>query len=332
MTVDPKAQQDIVRRCEAVRARVSLSTLVGKDVALRRRGREWVGLCPFHADSKVGSFSVNDDKELAWCFSCGGGGDHFKYLQLRLGVTFMQALRMLEADAGIDFRAARADPEWEHKRQKRLAAAANDSERRRRNAEGLWLHGATLRGTPAQRYLEGRGIDFAKLGRMPGSIRFRHDCSHPGRAQPLAAMLTKMSFLDKRHAATHRTFLEFAAGTPAQTGGWGKARVERAKMILGDFAGAHIPISKGDLPGVALADVPEGTAVAISEGIEDGLSVALADPQLYVVAAGALGNIGGLALPPQVGDVILICQNDAAGSAADAALERAIARHQEAGR
>jgi hypothetical protein len=75
-----------------------------------------------------------------------------------------------------------------------------------------------------------------------------------------------------------------------------------------------------------------GTPVYVSEGIEDGLSVAFADPSLTVVAGVALANMGGLELPPQAGPLVFIGQNDAIDGKAVEAFERAIARQQLAAR
>ncbi|MDQ9783015.1 CHC2 zinc finger domain-containing protein, partial [Serratia marcescens] len=47
--------------------------------------KEWVGLCPFHNDTKLGSFTVNDAKAIYKCFTCGASGDHFTYLKERKG-------------------------------------------------------------------------------------------------------------------------------------------------------------------------------------------------------------------------------------------------------
>jgi hypothetical protein len=78
--------------------------------------------------------------------------------------------------------------------------------------------------------------------------------------------------------------------------------------------------------------MPAGTPVYVSEGIEDGLSVAIADPALTVVAGVALANMGGLELPPQAGPLVFIGQNDAIDGKAVEAFERAVARQQEAAR
>lgn len=313
-------------RAAKVMARIALSDVIAGDVKLEQRGAEHVGLCPFHHDRKIGSFSINDAKGVFKCFSCGKGGDHFKYLELRKGLSFMQALKMLEADAGIDFSDARAKGEFDRLRRKRERDAARDVERRRLNAQGLWLGSARMAGTPAEAYLAGRAIHFAALGRYPSAIRYQHECWCDELKRKIPAMVTAMVRLDGVHAATHRTYLEYIRGR------WVKARLDTPKKVLGDFKGAHISLAKGDTGRVTLRDVPDGTAIAISEGIEDGLTVAMADPMLRVVAATSLDNIGGVALPDAVGDVVIVGQHDAIGSAADTGIERQIARLQERGK
>lgn len=318
--------EDLHRRAEAVMSRVALTAIIGADVALKKAGQEQVGLCPFHHDANIGSFSVNDGKGIFKCFSCGVGGDHFKYLELRKGMTFMQALRMLEADTGIDFTDAKAKGEFDRLIQRREREQARDVEKRRLNARNHWLHAVRMMGTPAQWYLEGRGIDFAVLGRFPGAIRYRHDCWCTELERKIPAMVMAMTDLSGRHVATHRTYLEYVRGR------WVKAALDQPKMTLGDYRGAHISFSKGDSGRVPLREVADGTTVAIGESGEDCLTVAMADPALRVLGSASLDNLGGVELPDQVGDVVLIAQHDAPGSAADLSFERQIARLQEAGK
>lgn len=68
---------------------------------MKRSGRRWVGLCPFHAE-KTPSFTVSPDLGLFKCFGCGKGGDLFSFLQAREGVTFGESLRMLADRAGVE--------------------------------------------------------------------------------------------------------------------------------------------------------------------------------------------------------------------------------------
>lgn len=74
--------------------------VVSEHLSLDRKGKEFVGLCPFHADHKP-SMYVNPVKQIFKCFACGAGGDVFKFIQLREGLTFPQAIERLAERAGI---------------------------------------------------------------------------------------------------------------------------------------------------------------------------------------------------------------------------------------
>ena len=74
--------------------------VIGEHLALKHKGREMVGLCPFHDDHRP-SFNVNPGKQIFKCFACGAGGDVVKFVQMREGLTFPQALRRLADRAGI---------------------------------------------------------------------------------------------------------------------------------------------------------------------------------------------------------------------------------------
>lgn len=304
MAVSASNMEELHRRADRVRARVSLSSIVGREVKLTKQGNEMAGLCPFHTDTKLGNFFVNDGKAIFKCFACSAGGDHFDYLMKRKGMTFMEALRLLESDAGIDFTNAKQRAEYDRAAERLKRKNAASAEKRRRNARDIWLHAAPLQGTPAEAYLTGRGIDFAKLGRFPGAIRFRHDCWNSELKRPMPAMVTAMTNLTGEHVATHRTYLEYVRGR------WVKAAVDEPKLTLGDYAGAHMALWKGDTGRMPLKDVPQGAAPAIGEGIEDCLTVAMADTTLRVLAAATLTNIGNVQLPNQVSDLFLIGQND----------------------
>lgn len=89
---------------EAVRDRIRDATdivdLVSEHVQLTRRGRNFLGLCPFH-EEKTPSFSVNPDRQFYHCFGCGVGGDVFKFIQEIDRVTFVEAVKFLAERAGI---------------------------------------------------------------------------------------------------------------------------------------------------------------------------------------------------------------------------------------
>ncbi len=83
-----------------VRERASLGDIVSEVVALRRRGRRGVGLCPFHAE-KTPSFNVNDEDGFYYCFGCGEGGDVFSFVMKTQGVAFPEAVRMVAERVGV---------------------------------------------------------------------------------------------------------------------------------------------------------------------------------------------------------------------------------------
>jgi len=73
---------------------------VVRDVELREKGRDWWGCCPFHAEAKP-SFKVDPRSDRFHCFGCGADGDAFKYVMLRDGVSFRDAVRELGNRCGI---------------------------------------------------------------------------------------------------------------------------------------------------------------------------------------------------------------------------------------
>ncbi|MFM8650677.1 MAG: CHC2 zinc finger domain-containing protein, partial [Actinomycetota bacterium] len=85
---------------ERVRAATSIVEVVQQSVALRRVGRNWVGLCPFHAE-KSGSFNVREDTGRYKCFGCQAAGDVFKFVQEIDHVDFGQAVEKLASRSGI---------------------------------------------------------------------------------------------------------------------------------------------------------------------------------------------------------------------------------------
>ncbi len=74
--------------------------VISEHVKLSRRGKEMVGLCPFHDDHRP-SLYVNPDKQIFKCFACSTGGDVIKFVQMREGLSFMRAVERLAARAGI---------------------------------------------------------------------------------------------------------------------------------------------------------------------------------------------------------------------------------------
>src|SRR5690606_29850369 len=85
---------------ESVRKHYDILDLVGRYVQLKRRGRNYFGLCPFHSE-KTPSFSVAPDKQIYYCFGCAAGGDVIRFVMEMEGLTFVEAVRQLGEQAGI---------------------------------------------------------------------------------------------------------------------------------------------------------------------------------------------------------------------------------------
>ena len=154
---------------DELRARISLSDLIARRVKLTRRGREFVGLCPFHSE-KTPSFTVNDDKGFFHCFGCGAHGDVIGFTMQGTHLSFPDAVAQLAAEAGLEVPVA--TPEEREREQRRaglleaMEAACGFYERMLHSAEG----------DAARAYLAGRGltdetVSRFRLGFAPGGNR-----------------------------------------------------------------------------------------------------------------------------------------------------------------
>src|SRR5256884_9201871 len=85
---------------DELRARLPVSEVVGRRVKLKKAGREWKGLSPFNAE-KTPSFFVNDQKMAWFDFSAGKNGNIFDFLMEAEGLSFLEAVRQLAAEAGL---------------------------------------------------------------------------------------------------------------------------------------------------------------------------------------------------------------------------------------
>lgn len=140
---------------ERVLQAIEIVELIGERVALTRKRRDFVGLCPFHNDHKP-SMSVSPAKQIFKCWACGAGGDAIRFVQLAHRVEFREALTMLARRAGIN-----ADGD------SRSDTHAREREELRRILE--WAQRcfaenlASPVGESARRYAVSRGLTAASL-------------------------------------------------------------------------------------------------------------------------------------------------------------------------
>ena len=134
---------------ERVRAANDIVDVVGQTVQLRRVGRNWTGLCPFHKE-KSPSFSVNADRQFYHCFGCKAGGDVFRFIQETEKVEFLEAVELLSRRVGIPVPERRAG-------ERAVRTPLLDALEQAATAFQQWL-GDPERGRAARDYLASRGI------------------------------------------------------------------------------------------------------------------------------------------------------------------------------
>jgi len=139
---------------DLVKERVDIVQLIGESVPLKKAGRGYVGLCPFHVE-KTPSFHVDPERRTYKCFGCSEGGDIFTWLEKREGLTPAEALNTLAERAGVEL--TRRAPE-ERKLEDRLLQA---------NEAATFYFRQAMRGTPRGKfvaeYLATRGITQESL-------------------------------------------------------------------------------------------------------------------------------------------------------------------------
>jgi DNA primase len=132
-------------------SRITLSALIGRSVKITKAGREFKACCPFH-NEKTPSFTINDEKGFYHCFGCSAHGDAIRWMTDQRGLSFMDAVKELAAEAGMEVPAL--DPQAAQRTEKAnnlydVMAAAQE-----------WfvaqLQG--VNGAGARAYLEKRGL------------------------------------------------------------------------------------------------------------------------------------------------------------------------------
>ncbi|HEV2356705.1 MAG TPA: DNA primase [bacterium] len=149
---------------DEIRRRIGILDVVSAHVTLKRSGRRYTGLCPFHSE-KTPSFTVNPELGFFYCFGCHAGGDVFDFVMRLEGVPFPVALTELAGRAGVPLPQTPEDERLGGERERLLRVVAEAAAFFRSQLAGP-------DGLTARRYLADRGVDAAaaetfRLGYAP---------------------------------------------------------------------------------------------------------------------------------------------------------------------
>ena len=158
---------------EQVRARSDIVAVIGEHIPLKRAGKDYRALCPFH-EEKTPSFYVVPSKGFYKCFGCGESGDLFSFVMKRMGLDFTEAVKYAGRKAGVPVREVKARPEFQDPNRPLYEANAFAREYYRQQLTD------EKTGRSAREYLEGRGIDAETAERF--GIGFAPDEWHGLRA------------------------------------------------------------------------------------------------------------------------------------------------------
>jgi phage/plasmid primase-like uncharacterized protein len=238
-----------------------------------------------------------------------------------------------------------ASVEAAKERQKEAAKKAQAEARRFRDiANAVWINAEVLRptsrteaglivpGCDGARYLEARGIEFARLGRLPRAIRFSPDETWKdpkGEAEDHTgpALVSAMTRADGSFACIHRIWID-----PTRPGE--KAPLDPPRKMWPSSHGAAIRLWRGE-GGLSEADAEKrgkSGPLVVCEGVEDGLSIALMTPEFRVHAAGSLSGLMSYDPPACASEIIVAADNDWNTPTAMDQLARAIERLKGMGR
>ncbi len=133
---------------------VDIVAIISEIVLLKKVGRNYVGLCPFHTE-KTPSFTVSPEKQIFYCFGCGTGGNIFNFLMNHDGLSFFETAKMLAKRYGIEIPAQTMSPEQKRRISERESLLATNKQ-----AMDFFKHSllGDAEGKIALEYLKKRGI------------------------------------------------------------------------------------------------------------------------------------------------------------------------------
>ena len=142
-------------------ARTDIVSVVSSYLTLKKDGRRYWGLCPFH-NEKTPSFSVNPELNLYYCFGCKAGGNVVQFVMEMERVSYIEAVKLLADRIHMTLPEMREDPDYERRRSQRERLLSANREAARFYHDRLWQP----EGRPVLDYLHGRGLDDGIIRRF----------------------------------------------------------------------------------------------------------------------------------------------------------------------
>ncbi len=142
-------------------ARTDIVSVVSAYVPLKKDGRRYWGLCPFHHE-KTPSFSVNAELNLYYCFGCKAGGNVIQFVMEMERLSYLDAVKMLADRIHLALPELREDPDYERRKSQRERLLAANREAARFYHDRLWQP----EGKAVLDYLHGRGLDDGIIRRF----------------------------------------------------------------------------------------------------------------------------------------------------------------------
>ncbi|MBI5286579.1 MAG: DNA primase [Deltaproteobacteria bacterium] len=136
-------------KIDEIRERANIVQVISDHVTLKKVGRNYVGLCPFHSE-KTPSFTVSEEKQIFYCFGCNTGGNVFTFLMRQENLSYPEAVRVMAGRFGIEIVTDRVQPRDEGQRELMFLTNQLASE---------FYHHELLSSQNAKDYLKKRGID-----------------------------------------------------------------------------------------------------------------------------------------------------------------------------
>lgn len=290
-----------------------------------RSGHYWIGRCPWRGDRSAGSFWVNlAGAKVPGSFkdaASGEKGDVLTLIQKACGLAdFRATMDWSRSWLGISADMTGDDRRRLAERQ-RLEAARREADHAAKIGQDRARAASLFRasksrpflGSPADLYLQGRGIDVRRLGRMPGVLGWLPDARHVETGLSFPVMVAGMQDAARQIVAVHRTFVAPDGAGKAPLGCDARGREHKARKVWpGELSGAVIRLWRGgsglDEREAARHGVLD--TLVLVEGVEDGLAVALSRPDARVWCAYSLGNLAHVRLPACCDEVIVCADND----------------------